>query len=101
MEKITWKITKIFTTDLDNFQKAVTYVAYEVEAEGVTMDSVVKIELNKNNSFINYNDLKEAQIIEWVKLALGSEVEVIESDLMKQIRVKPSSVKYNKTDLPW
>ena len=99
-------ITNTWTIDLANrevstgkiIQATAKCTAADTEEPGVTGDSFVEVEL-EGDVTIAYADVTEADLVGWVKAALGTdEVARIESQAGECLKENSSSTAYG---LPW
>jgi len=100
----TWKITNLQAFASSNGQPNVVsnvdWICFATDGTNTAqMNGSQAIIYNSGNNFISFNQLTESEIIGWVKNALGSSVQDVQSQLDAKIAniVNPSVV----TKLPW
>jgi len=99
-------ITKTWTIDLTNREVSTGKIikatakctAVDSEESGVSGESIVDVEL-EGDVTIAYADVTEADVVGWVKTALGTEeVARLESETEDLLQLNSSSTAYG---LPW
>ena len=108
MTNYTWKITNLLTETIDGKQGYVVIAIYDVfGTDGIYSASLTsnmaQFSMTDVGKFIPFKDLKEINVLEWVKLSLGKNgVISIESCIQGQIdsQANPPQTPQN-TPLPW
>lgn len=98
---VEWKIVNLDRTLPDGIVTTAHWTATEVDGDhtGSSYGSV-GIPLNEEEEIIPFDDLTEAEVIAWVKAALGEEqVEVIETSIANQIAASKTPATASGT--PW
>lgn len=98
---VEWKIVNLDRTLPDGIVTTAHWTATEVDGDhtGSTYGSV-GIPLDEEETIIPFDDLTEAEVIAWVKAALGEEqVEAIETAIANQIAL--SKAPTTATGTPW
>ena len=105
----TWKVSYCDRTLLqDGKDDVITYVYWDVmDEEIVGFDThsghqygSVAIDTSDLSDFITYDDVTEANAVEWAKAALGSdEVTRLETDVASQIALSKTPV--TRRGVPW
>jgi hypothetical protein len=100
-----WRVKNLeWVTFANGFNNVVSTIEWECTAKNDKKNQKtsarVTLVFDQNAPFINYEDLTELQVIEWVKNALGSqEVDNIQNNLNTQL-MAPEPPKVG-SGLPW
>ena len=77
MNTYTWKINSLNCTTSDNKTNVVSKIGWELKATNgkntVSLNDFCYIDLDKNQSFIDYSKLTESQVMSWVQETMGSD----------------------------
>jgi hypothetical protein len=93
---ITWTIAQLDRQTSDGLVTTAHYTVNAVDGE-YSAGSYGTVGFERGDTFIAYDSLTEAQVIEWVKNKL--DVEAIEASLAAQIESKKNPV--TATGVPW
>lgn len=108
MNSYTWHVTSMNAfPEINGKQNVVVEVKFCVSGTDgkntVTKDGSQSIELNEQQSFVNYEDLTEETVISWVKDVLGESGQAtytVEIDAILEQKKAPVVLPIN-TPLPW
>jgi hypothetical protein len=93
---ITWTIAQLDRQTSDGLVTTAHWTVNAVDGE-YSANSYGTVGFERGDTFIAYDSLTEAQVIEWVKDKL--DVEVIEAGLQAQIDAKKAPI--TATGVPW
>ena len=102
----TWKVKRLFVlqTPKEDFVSKISWQCVGVDSDNYSSKiSDIISDLKQGESFIAFADLKESDIIMWVKNILGDEyVANVESNIASQINLRKNPpVTAQIKNLPW